>query len=36
MSEANKFLKTGKKAEKYEYFPETGGDTTRPPQIFKK
>ena len=36
MSEANKLLKTGKKAEKYEYFPGTGGDTTRPPQIFKK
>ncbi|SDN99312.1 Seven times multi-haem cytochrome CxxCH [Desulfonauticus submarinus] len=34
MAEANHLLKTGKKAEKYDNFPGTGGNTTRPYQIF--
>ncbi len=36
MQEANRLISSGTKAEKYESFPGTGGDTTRPPQIFKK
>ena len=36
MEEANHLIETGKKAYKYPDFPNTGGDTTRPPEIFGK
>ncbi|NJB67713.1 ssDNA-binding Zn-finger/Zn-ribbon topoisomerase 1 [Desulfobaculum xiamenense] len=36
MEEANHLIKTGSKAYVYPTFPGTGGDTTRPPEIFGK
>jgi hypothetical protein len=36
MEGANHLIDTGEKAYVYPTFPNTGGDTTRPPEIFKK